>query len=196
MKILAEQVLLRCDCLLYERLCEICHLFLYAVNSLLLLVTHNISIGRCGYPCFHVLKVTDEITFDMIKVQHGKIFATHYEDMSLEIGMELKKMQFRYQQNECLGVPITWDILHRSHRPSIDYVLPYFYDIRTTEAEYQRAKMVEFMKCCVTKIQYALSNKDQIEEGMVSAFFCYVERFHLFNEVGSSMNSFKFCQIK
>ena len=105
-----------------------------------MLVTHNISIGRCGYPCFHVLKVTDEITFDMIKVQHGKIFATHYEDMSLEIGMELKKMQFHYQQNECMGVPITWDILHRSRRPSIDDIFPYFYDNRTTEAEYQRAK--------------------------------------------------------
>jgi hypothetical protein len=42
-------------------------------------------------------------------------------------------------------------------------------------AEYQRAKMVEFMECCLTKIEYALSNNDQIEEGMVSAFFCFVK---------------------
>jgi hypothetical protein len=81
-----------------------------------------------------------------------------------------------------MGVPITWDILHRSRRPSIDVEFPFFYDNRTTEAEYQRGKMVEFMECCVTKIKYALSNKDQIEEGMVSSFFWYVERFHLFNE--------------
>ncbi len=114
----------------------------------------------------------------MIKVHHPKIYATHYEDMSLEIGMELKKMQFHYQQNECMGVPITWDILHRSRRPSIDDIFPCFYDIRTTEAEYQRAKMVEFMECCVTKIAYALSSRDQIEEGMVSyvsAFSCIVK---------------------
>ncbi len=91
MKILAEQVFLRCDCRLYERQCEIFHLFLYVIKSLLLLVTHNISLIRCGYPCFHVLKVTNEITIDMIKVQHWKIYATHYEDMSLGIGMELKK---------------------------------------------------------------------------------------------------------
>jgi hypothetical protein len=84
-------------------------------------------------------------------------------------------MQFHYWQNECMGVPITWDILHRSRRSSIDHVFPYFYDIRTTEAEYQRAKMVKFMECCVTKIEYALSNKDQIEEGMASASICYVE---------------------
>ena len=105
-------------------------------------VTHNNSLIRCGYPCSHVLKVTNEITIDMIKVQHWKIYATHFFDMSMGISMELKQMQFHYQQNECMGVPITWDILHRSRRPSIDDIFPYFYDIQTTEAEYQRAKMV------------------------------------------------------
>ena len=113
--------------------------------------------------------MTNEITIEMIKVQHWKIYATHYEDMSLGIGLELKKMQFYYQQNECMGVPISWDILQRSRRPSIDDVFPFFYDSnRTTEAEYQRAKMVELMKCSVTKIEYAISNRDQIEEEMVS----------------------------
>lgn len=132
-------------------------------------VTHHNSLIRCGYPCSHVLKVTNEITIEMIKVQHWKIYATHYEDMSLGIGLELKKMQFYYQQNESMGVPITWDILQRSRRPSIDDVFPFFYDSnRTTEAEYQRAKMVELMKCSVTKVEYAISNRDQIEEEMVS----------------------------
>ena len=132
-------------------------------------VTHHNSLIRCGYPCSHVLKVTNEITIEMIKVQHWKIYATHYEDMSLGIGLELKKMQFYYQQNECMGVPISWDILQRSRRPSIDDVFPFFYDSnRTTEAEYQRAKMVELMKCSVTKVEYAISNRDQIEEEMVS----------------------------
>jgi len=115
--------------------------------------------------------VTNEITIEMIKVQHLKIYATHYEDMSLGIGLELKKMQFYDQQNECMGVPITWDILQRSRRPSIDDTFPFFYDNRTTEAEYQRAKMVEFMKCTVTKVEYAISNRDQIEEEMVSCLF-------------------------
>ncbi len=117
--------------------------------------------------------MTNEITIGMIKVQHWKIYATHYEDMSLGIGLELKKIQFHYQQNECMGVPITWDILQRSHRPSIDDIFPCFYNNRTTEAEYQRAKMVEFMESCVTKVEYALLNRDQIEEVMVSAFFVY-----------------------
>ena len=135
-------------------------------------VTHHNSLIRCGYPCSHVLKVTNEITIEMIKVQHWKIYATHYDDMSLGIGLELKKMQFYYQQNECMGVPITWDILQRSRRPSIDDVFPFFYDSnRTTEAEYQRAKIVELMKGSVTKVEYAISNRDQIEEEMVSCLF-------------------------
>jgi hypothetical protein len=112
----------------------------YDIKSFLLFFTHNNSLIRCGHPCSHVLKVTNEITIDMIKVQHWKIYAAHYEDMLLGIGLELKKMQFHYQQNECMGVPISWDILQRSCRPSIDDIFPYFYDNRTTEAEYQRAK--------------------------------------------------------
>ena len=145
----------------------------YVVKSLLRFVTHNICLIRCGYPCSHVLKVTNEITIDMIKVQHWKIYATHYEDMLLGISLELKKMQFHYQQNECMGVPITWDILNRSRRPSIDDLFPYFYNNRTTEAEYQSAKMVELMECCMTKVRYAISNKDQVEEVMASAFVVY-----------------------
>jgi len=109
----------------------------------------------------------------MIKVQHWKIYATHYDDMSLGIGLELKKMQFHYQQNECMGVPITWDILNRSRRPSVDDLFPYFYDNRTTEADYQSAKMVELMGCCVTKVEYEISNKDQVEEIMASAFVVF-----------------------
>ncbi len=107
-----------------------------------------------------------------------------------------KKMQFHYRQNECMGVPITWDILHRSCIPSIDNIFPYFYDIRTTEDEYQRAKMVVSMECCVTKIKYALSNKDPIEEEVVSALICYVEQIQLLNEFVESMNSLKFCLIQ
>jgi len=45
---------------------------------------------RCGYPCPHVLKVTNELTLEMIKVQHWKLYATNYNDNddSLRIGYE------------------------------------------------------------------------------------------------------------
>jgi hypothetical protein len=67
---------------------------------------------RCGYPCSQVLKVTNELTLDMIKVQHWKIYAAHYNNESSEIGMELKRMhlacqnyevwEYQYQRKYCL----------------------------------------------------------------------------------------------
>jgi hypothetical protein len=48
------------------------------------------------YPCAHVLKVTNKLTLEMIKVQHWKPYATHYndDDYSLGIGLELKNYNF------------------------------------------------------------------------------------------------------
>ncbi len=40
----------------------------------------------------------------------------------------VKKMQFQYSHYEGMGVPITWEILNRSQRPSNDDLFPYFYD--------------------------------------------------------------------
>ncbi len=62
----------------------------------LFLPTHNLLYIRCGYPCARVLKVRNELTLDMIKVQHWKLYATHYndDDESLGIGLELKNCNF------------------------------------------------------------------------------------------------------
>ena len=59
----------------------------------LFLLTHIFLCIRCGYPCTHVLKMTNELTLDRIKVQHWKLYATHYDDDDdfLGIGLELKK---------------------------------------------------------------------------------------------------------
>jgi hypothetical protein len=35
---------------------------------------------RWGYPCAHALKVTNELTLEMIKVEHWKLYETHYND--------------------------------------------------------------------------------------------------------------------
>jgi hypothetical protein len=47
---------------------------------------------RCSYPCAHVIKVTNKLTIEMIKVQHWKLYATHYndDDDTLGIVLELK----------------------------------------------------------------------------------------------------------
>jgi len=75
---------------------------------------------RCGYPCAHVLKVTNELSIDMIKVEHWKLYATHSNNESLGIGWELKKMQLQYIHYEGLGVPMMKEILDRCQKPSND----------------------------------------------------------------------------
>jgi hypothetical protein len=60
--------------------------------------------------------VTNELTPKIIKVQHWKLYATHYndDDDSLGFGLELKRLQFQYSNYEGMGVPISWEILTRS----------------------------------------------------------------------------------
>jgi hypothetical protein len=113
---------------------------------------------RCGYPCAHVLKVTNKLTLEMIKVQHWKLYATHYndDDDTLGISLALKKLQFQYSNYEGLGVPILTEILTRCHQPFSDDPFPYFYD-GTTMDNYQSALALERTGCCVTKMEYANS---------------------------------------
>jgi hypothetical protein len=57
----------------------------------------DIPILRCGYPCSQVLKITNELTLNMIKVQHWKLNLPHYNDDDTGVGFELKKNQIEYQ---------------------------------------------------------------------------------------------------
>ena len=100
----------------------------------------------------------------MIKVQHWKIYATHYNDELLGIGAELKKLQFDYMNYEGMGVPVQLDVIERSRKPSKDDLFPYFYDrritnsflnIQTTNEDYERALQIERRGCCDTTIDYA-----------------------------------------
>ncbi len=87
----------------------------------------------------------------MIKVQHWKLYATHYNDDhdTLGIGLELKKLQFQYSNYEGLGVPISTEILTRCHWPFSEDLFPYFYG-GTTMDDYQSALALERTGCCVT----------------------------------------------
>jgi hypothetical protein len=49
----------------------------------------------------------------MIKVHYWKLYASHYndDDDTLGIGLELKKLQFKYSNYEEMGVPVLTKIL-------------------------------------------------------------------------------------
>jgi hypothetical protein len=97
----------------------------------------------------------------MIKVQHWKIYAAHYNDDSSGIGIELKSIQLADQHYEGMGVPISGELLSRSRKPHLDGVFPYLYE-GTTEEDYNLALSVEKSNCCVTFSEFFSSkhNKD------------------------------------
>ncbi len=171
-KMFSEQKLLKCDVFCMKgnvRYTWIYYLHQSMVYSYQLLILFCI---RCGNPCAHVLKLTNELTLDMIKVQHWKLYAMHYNDEFLGIGLELNKLQFQYSHYECMGVSTTWEIIKRSQRQSNHDLFPYYYD-RITEDEYKSALAVESMGCCVAKIEYAQSNG--IEEEVISVLIYFVQ---------------------
>jgi hypothetical protein len=85
----------------------------------------------------------------MIKIQHWKIYAAHYNNDSSGIGMELKRIQLAYRHYEGMGVPISGDLLSRSRKPNFDGVFPYLYD-GTSKEDYNLALSVETLNCSVT----------------------------------------------
>jgi hypothetical protein len=111
--------------------------------------------------CSHVLRVINELQLDMIKIQHLKIYAAHYNDDSSGIGMELKRIQLAYRHYEGMGVPISGEILSRSRKRNFDGVFPYLYD-GTTKEDYKLAPSVETSNCSVTFFEFFSTkhNKD------------------------------------
>jgi len=86
----------------------------------------------------------------MIHVQYWKIYASHYDDDSTELGFELKKEQLHKKQyGEQMGVPVTEDIVCRAQRPCVDDIFPYLFDGTTIE-DYNQAKFIEQNNNCIT----------------------------------------------
>jgi hypothetical protein len=150
----------------------------YSQQGVTLLILTIFLFMRCGYPCAHVVKVTNKSTLEMIKVQHWKLYATHYnnDDDTLEISLELKKLQFQYSNYEGMGVPISMEIHTRFQRLFSDDLCPYFYD-ETTMDNYQSALALERMGCCVTKMEYA--NLACIGKNIVSFLILFSQWIHL-----------------
>jgi hypothetical protein len=82
----STQYFLKCDCHLYE---------------------------CCGYPCSHILAITNKIEDTMIKIQHWKIYGAYYgmENSSLSRTiMQVISLQHRY---EGCGMPISLTCLKK-----------------------------------------------------------------------------------
>ena len=86
-----NQHFLKCDCLLYE---------------------------RCGIPCSHILKITDQVEATMIKIQHWKVFHVHFGLEESKISPELMKGISTQLIDEGMGVPISEECLIMANSPN------------------------------------------------------------------------------
>jgi len=86
----------------------------------------------------------------MIHVQNWKIYASHYNDDSTDLGFELKQAQLHYKQyGEEMGVPVTDEIISTAKRPCVDDMFPFLFE-GTSFHDYNQAQFIERNKNCVT----------------------------------------------
>ena len=101
-----HQSFLKCDCLLYE---------------------------RCGIPCSHILKITDEIEATMIKIQHWKVFQVHFGLADSKISPKLMKAIFIQLIDEDMGVQISDESLLKANSPETSQYENWYIRIITHE---------------------------------------------------------------
>ena len=86
----------------------------------------------------------------MIHVQNWKIYASHYNDDSTDLGFELKQAQLHYKQyGEEMGVPVTDEIVSTTKRQSVDDIFPFLFE-GTSIHDYNQAQFIERNKNCIT----------------------------------------------
>jgi hypothetical protein len=71
-----------------------------------------------GIPCSHILRIMDKIEDNMVKIQHWKVYATHFGDDS-ELSRKLMDSRSLQQCNEGNGVPITNLLLSKCLTPPL-----------------------------------------------------------------------------
>lgn len=76
----STQIFLKCDCLLYD---------------------------RCGYPCSHILRITNKVDDTMVKVQHWKIFSAYYGGENVRLSQKIMELVALQKSYEGCGMPIT-----------------------------------------------------------------------------------------
>jgi hypothetical protein len=106
-----HQSFLKCDCLLYE---------------------------RCGIPCSHILKITDEIEATMIKIQHWKVFQVHFGLADSQISPHLMKAISFQLIHEDMGVPITDESLLKANCPETSRYVNWFIQIHIYEIRFYK----------------------------------------------------------
>ena len=73
---------------------------------------------RCGIPCSHILRITNEVEETMIKIQHLKVYQVHYGSPNCEISSKLMQGSTLQTSYEDMGMPISEKCLHKAMNPT------------------------------------------------------------------------------
>jgi|694.fasta_scaffold57145_5 hypothetical protein len=87
-----DQRFLKCNCLHYE---------------------------RCGLPCSHILRITNEVEETMIKIQHLKVYQVHHGSQNCNISSKLIQGSSLQTSYEDMGMPISEQCLQKALNPSL-----------------------------------------------------------------------------
>ncbi len=74
---------------------------------------------RCGIPCTHIMKITNEIDETMITVQHQKVYSVHFGLPDSRLSDQLMKAVLMQILHEDLGMPIAVACLENALHPKI-----------------------------------------------------------------------------
>jgi hypothetical protein len=86
----------------------------------------------------------------MIHIRNWKIYASHYNDDTSELGLELKKAQQDYKMyGEKMGVSITEELVVKAKRPSVEDQFPYFFHGTDVE-DYKQVQFIQQNINCIT----------------------------------------------
>ncbi len=100
-KTASKSTFLKCDCLHYE---------------------------RCGIPCTHIMKITDEIDETPITIQYRKVYSVHCGLPDSRLSDQLMKTVSMQILHEDLGMPIRIAFLEKALHPKIlSCKLPWYY---------------------------------------------------------------------
>ncbi len=81
--------------------------------------TSDVNYERCGIPCTHIMKITNEIDETMMTVQHWKVYLVHFGLPDLQVSDQLTKAVSMQIFHEDLGMPISIACLENALYPKI-----------------------------------------------------------------------------
>ncbi len=105
------------SCILFLVFANIYHVKVTTFGKQRFLKCNCLHYERCGIPCSHILKITDEIEEMMIKIQHLKVYQVDYGNMDSNLSSKLMQGSSLQTSYEDMGMPLLNKCLDKALNP-------------------------------------------------------------------------------